>query len=39
MRVTPLPPLPSEPHIRATLGRAVQSVEMSRDIKRTRILF
>jgi len=39
MRIAPLPPLPNESHIRATLGRAVQAVEMSRDIKRTRILF
>ena len=36
---SPLPPLPNESQIRAVLGRAVQSVEASRDVKRTRILF
>ncbi|EPY00361.1 recombinase family protein [Magnetospirillum fulvum] len=35
----PLPPLPNEATIRTILARAVQSVEMRRDVKRTRLMF
>jgi len=39
IRKDALPALPNEATIRATLARAVQSIEMSRDIKHTRLMF